>query len=97
MANEKVLPGLPVDPKTRWDARYIDRQDVMPCPFCGEPPVQVVWVHPEWVPQYQIVCGNKTCKCIAATARQKSSEEAVRIWQHRPIITEVVITDETTH
>lgn len=96
MANETVLPGLPADPKTQWDAKYTDRPDLMPCPFCGESPNMITWLHPTWAMEYQVVCVNKICKCIAATVRRKTMREVVELWTRRPIITEVVITDDET-
>lgn len=77
------LPGLPEGRENKWRSAALERPDLRGCPFCGQPPSLIKYVHPDSAARYQILCMTLDCDTVCGTKQQKSKEAADRIWESR--------------
>ena len=55
--------------------------ELKPCPFCGEMPIQRV--EPFVKDRFIVFCGNKQCKTRISTGWRKTPEQAAEAWEKR--------------
>ena len=53
--------------------------ELKPCPFCGSPP-QIIEHFP-----YKVYCSNTHCICSSVPMGFMSVEDAVKVWNARPL------------
>jgi hypothetical protein len=63
-----------------WNVMH-ERQDLLPCPFCQNHPVQEQKGNKER--QYRIACGYPHCSVCPHTFTEYDLEDAVVAWQLR--------------